>query len=151
MQPIKVDANMVNDLVDARVVEYAAPPGEEASVDAVQGIFELGVPGRFGPDRIYIPWRPDADELKSLETGAPVWLVVMGHRMPVVQMYVQPLPGEENVRLRGGPHDGSYIDRSDVRDDSGLKEQIDFDDASVYSLAGDSYVFAGTNPGPSDG
>lgn len=139
MQPIKVSDEMLNDLVGAHVVTYAAPEEAKDDVNDVQGLFELGVPGRFGPDRIYIPWQPDADELKALNAGHPVWLAVLSHRMPVVQVYVQPLPGEGGVRLLDGPHDGKFIPRAECRDEVGLRPAIDFDDGSIYQLYGDSY------------
>lgn len=142
MEPVAITEEMAADSIGGTVVTFTAPPGTEDTVDAVQGLFELGVPGRFGPDRIYIPWRPNEEELAGLNAGDPVWLVVLTHRMPVVQMYVQPLPGEEFVPLVGGPHDGNGVARADVRALVGLVPRIHMDETgSVYELSGASYYF----------
>jgi len=70
--------------------------------------------------------------------------------MPVVQLYVQPLPGEEYVALVGGPHDGRAVLRKDVRAERGLEPRIQMEDAA-YELSGASYYFVepdGTDPVP---
>jgi hypothetical protein len=153
MEPIAITEEMAADSIGGTVVTFAAPPGEEDTVNAVQGLFEIGVGGRFGPDRIHIPWRPDEEELAALNAGDPVWLVVFTHRMPVVQLYVQALPGEEYVALVGGPHDGRAVLRKDVRAERGLEPRIQMEDAA-YELSGASYYFVepdGTDPVPEVG
>ena len=141
---------MKADLINATVVNYAAPPGEEANVNAVSGLFELGVGGRFGPDRIYIPLMPDAEDLERLNAGEPLWLVFLSHRMPVFQTYIQPLPGDPHMALIGGPHDGMFVSRAGVRDQTGeLSVRLHLDETgSIYELSGASYYFVGDGAGP---
>ena len=151
MQPIEITEEMVADSINGTVVTYQAPPGAEDDVNAVQGLFELGVPGRFGPDRIYIPLKPDAEDLERLNRGEPLWLVIFTHRMPVFQTYVQPLPGEPYMALVGGPHDGNFIARADVRIEGGLHPRIVMDaTGTVYELSGAAYHYVGTNPVPEE-
>ena len=154
METVGITEEMTADLIGGVVITYEPPEGAEGDVTTVQGIFELGVSGRFGPDRIYIPLRPTAAELKALNDGRPMWLVILGHRMPVFQTYVQALPGEPFVPLVGGPRHGEFIAREDVRVDVGLHPRLhlgDDEDGSVYELSGSAYYYvepAGTETGP---
>lgn len=137
---------MAADLIGATIVTYQPPPGGEDDLMTVQGLFELGVTGRFSADRIYIPLRPTAAELEGLKAGKPLWLVVLGHRMPAFQTYVQALPGEPFLPLVGGPHDGEFIAREDVRIEVGLHPRLSLNDESVYELAGSAYYHVEETP-----
>ena len=150
MEPTKITPEMVADLQNATVVNYAAPPGAEEDVNAVAAMFEIGIPGRFGPDRIYIPLMPDAEDLERLNAGEPLWLVFLSHRMPVFQTYIQPLPGDPHLPLIGGPEDGQYVARATVRgEDGALALRLHLDGTgSIYELSGASYYFVGDGAGP---
>jgi hypothetical protein len=149
MEPVPITPEMADDLVDAAIISYGAPDGLEDKVHAIKGLFELGVPHRWDPDRIYLPFRPDEAEMAALLRGDPVWLVLSSHRMPVVLMHVGPLPGFPDIALRGGPHDGLWVARTEVRAATGLQPELLIGGLdNRYVLHGDSYVWAGDEPAP---
>lgn len=106
MEPIPITDDMLVDLVQPKLVTYNPPQGLEEFVRPVAGAFEMGVPHRRAPDRIYIPLQLEDGEIQALLRGEPVWLVVMGHRMPVFNLAVRPTAHDGTVEFVDGPQDG---------------------------------------------
>lgn len=114
MLPIKITPEMQASLDEAQVITFNAPEGGEHDVDSIQGLIEIGVPYRFGPDRIYVPFTPSEDDIARLSAGQPLWVAFVSHRMPVFQVYVQPLPASSDILLSGGAYDGRRVSRDQV-------------------------------------
>lgn len=114
MQPIPITQDMANSVPKASLVEFKAPEGTENEVGDVMALIEIGIPDRIGPDRVYIPLRPSDEEIEAILRGEPIWFAFWGHRIPVFQAYVQPVPGEYTIRLSGGPYDGRFLHADEI-------------------------------------
>lgn len=147
MKPIAITEDMLVDLIQPKLITYNPPEGLEELVAPISGAFEMGVPHRRGPDRIYVPLQLEDGELQSLLRGEPIWLTFLSHRMPVFAIGVRPTAHDGMVDFIDGPLDGKVTLLAVIKElaqqaDVPLEEAVFDEDGGLYRYASGSLLWS---------